>query len=91
MTRCWCGADNPQKAPLYGGCNGIGTVECLCGGDSCVCHHHGAAECDGCPECDPTVVIEEYDFFCHDSHAPEDDGSPAESRARPAPPSSLTK
>lgn len=44
---------------LRGDCNGLGTIECLCGGDQCVCHNHGSVECQGCPECDPTAVIED--------------------------------
>lgn len=29
-----------------------GMIQCECGGDLCVCHHHGEYECPGCDECD---------------------------------------
>lgn len=29
-------------------CNGLGVVECLCGGDFCVCMDFGEAPCPGC-------------------------------------------
>lgn len=90
--KCWCGEANPYCAPLHGGCDGTGASECLCGGDLCICHNHGTVECDGCPECNPTVVIEEYDLYCHDSNDDGPDGSPpASDRRAPAPASSLTK
>jgi hypothetical protein len=65
VSRC-CGEKDAYFAPpRRGGCSGIGTIECLCGGESCVCHNHGEVDCDGCSECDPTEVIEEDDLFCH--------------------------
>lgn len=54
MSECWCG----MKGKLYfapvpaGGCGGLGTIECLCGGDLCVCHNHGEVQCPGCEECE---------------------------------------
>lgn len=35
-----------------GDCNGDGYVECLCGGDFCVCSNRGTIECGGCWACD---------------------------------------
>ena len=50
---CWCGEQHP--AYLTGGlaatCDGSGFLECRCGGDQCVCYHHGEVECPGCSEC----------------------------------------
>jgi hypothetical protein len=53
-----CGATGPaaelfdsavyQKLP----CGGLGVLECECAGeDNCNCHHHGWAQCPGCPDC----------------------------------------
>jgi hypothetical protein len=53
-------------APVHGDCNGLGSIECLCGGDQCICHNHGAAQCDGCPECEPTVVFDDADSWPHE-------------------------
>lgn len=50
--KCWCGEKNPYFAPVSGGCGGLGEVDCICGGDFCVCHNHGTVECDGCEDCD---------------------------------------
>jgi len=56
VIRCWCGesgtydelfADDLDGPP----CGGLGVLHCFCGGDFCVCHHHGEAECPGCEEC----------------------------------------
>lgn len=49
--RCWCGVKNPYYAPLPRWCEGSGTIYCRCGGDLCVCHWHGEAECLGCSNC----------------------------------------
>jgi hypothetical protein len=56
IVKCWCGVQGPatelfQRDMLDAGCGGWGHRICRCGGDQCVCHHHGAIECDGCPEC----------------------------------------
>ena len=53
VDKCWCGAVNPYccEAPASEGCGGAGWIECLCGGDQCVCHNHGQVACDGCPDC----------------------------------------
>lgn len=50
---CWCGVKNPYYAPVEGTCGGTGMIECHCGGDLCVCHNHGEAECFGCEYCEP--------------------------------------
>lgn len=57
LVTCWCGAVGTYDElfaddfPL--GCGGTGFLECECGGDLCVCHHHGEpTECPGCDECD---------------------------------------
>ncbi len=53
---CWCGAtgtyDELFADDLDDGCGGTGELTCYCGGDQCVCHHHGHAECPGCEDCD---------------------------------------
>jgi hypothetical protein len=50
---CWCGTRNPYFAPLPDRCGGDGHLDCLCGGDFCVCHNHGDMECFGCEDCEP--------------------------------------
>lgn len=63
---CWCGAVGTADE-LFGddvysqNCGGSGYLECECGGDFCVCHHHGEVECEGCEDCDDT----DYDW-CDD-------------------------
>lgn len=53
---CWCGATGTYEdlfddSTLPDRCGGSGTLHCECGGDFCVCHHHGEVECDGCEDC----------------------------------------
>lgn len=55
---CWCGEHNPYFSTLTETCGGTGTLYCICGGDFCICHNHGEAECGGCPDCEDD---EEYD------------------------------
>ena len=55
--KCWCGAvgliDEMFDSEPYGKtCGGLGEILCECGGDFCVCHHHGSIECDGCEDCE---------------------------------------
>lgn len=52
IAPCWCGEqrgrfvfDDPEP------CGGLGVIQCTCGGDQCVCHHHGEYECPGCVDC----------------------------------------
>jgi len=55
---CWCGAELSDDDlltmldELPPTCGGTGTMHCHCGGDQCVCHNHGAVQCDGCEDCD---------------------------------------
>jgi hypothetical protein len=53
MVACWCGERRPYFGPLPARCGGFGHSPCLCGGEGCVCHHHGDIECDGCEDCQP--------------------------------------
>jgi hypothetical protein len=57
IIQCWCGARGTcdelfDEAGLDDSCGGTGCLQCLCGGDLCVCHHHGEMECPGCEDCD---------------------------------------
>ena len=58
IITCWCGAKGTYDElfdddGLDDGCGGTGYVECQCGGDLCVCHHHGQeVECLGCDDCE---------------------------------------
>ena len=57
LITCWCGAKGTYEElfdpTVFGeSCGGTGTLECLCGGDQCVCHNHGEVECPGCEDCD---------------------------------------
>ena len=55
LITCWCGAKGTYDelfAPLPAHCGGSGYFDCDCGGDLCVCHHHGDAECVGCADCE---------------------------------------
>lgn len=57
LITCWCGATGcPDElfddSGIDGGCGGTGTLDCLCGGDFCVCHNHGETECPGCEDCE---------------------------------------
>lgn len=56
LIRCWCGAVGTVSelfdSEVYEqSCGGSGYLYCECGGDFCVCHHHGEVECDGCEDC----------------------------------------
>ena len=64
---CPCGEKNPAYLVegLDASCGGSGMLQCRCGGDQCVCHHHGETECPGCPDCDA---------FDDDDDWTEDDG-----------------
>lgn len=53
---CWCGAvgkyDELFASDLDETCGGTGSLVCYCGGDQCVCHHHGETDCPGCEDCE---------------------------------------
>ena len=56
LIECWCGAKGTYEelfddSGLSCGCGGTGSIACECGGDICVCHHHGQVECPGCVDC----------------------------------------
>lgn len=56
VVECWCGEKGPisdlfDESGLDQTCGGLGVLTCRCGGDQCVCHHHGEIECPGCGEC----------------------------------------
>lgn len=51
MAKCWCGTPNPYFSSVSGSCGGTGMLDCICGGDFCVCHNHGEVECFGCRDC----------------------------------------
>lgn len=54
---CWCGAAGTYDElflsdGLGDSCHGTGVLDCHCGGDLCVCHHHGETDCVGCHDCE---------------------------------------
>lgn len=56
IVTCWCGAEGTVEdlfdCDVYEQtCGGSGVLYCECGGDICVCHHHGEVACDGCDDC----------------------------------------
>lgn len=67
LFTCWCGVtgvfEDMFDDEVYGEtCGGNGVIYCYCGGDFCVCHHHGDYECDGCEDCES----EDWDDFNSD-------------------------
>jgi len=55
--KCWCGVvgnydEMCDDAFLPETCGGLGVMDCLCGGDLCVCHNHGEVQCFGCEDCE---------------------------------------
>ena len=79
IITCWCGAQGTYPelfdSALYADtCGGTGYLDCHCGGDLCVCHHHGQeVECPGCRDCldgaDGDFGTDDYDPEDYD---PED-------------------
>lgn len=68
LITCWCGAAGTfeelfDSAVFQNTCGGLGILECRCGGEFCVCHHHGQLECPGCADCE-----------CDDDEDPFGDG-----------------
>lgn len=64
LITCWCGASGTydelfDDSCLDDCCGGSGELHCECGGDFCVCHHHGSTECPGCPDCESE---DDYDW-----------------------------
>ncbi len=57
IVTCWCGEQGTAEElfsddPFLDNCGGTGFLYCHCGGDLCVCHHHGQEiECPGCEDC----------------------------------------
>lgn len=54
--KCWCGAEGTfeelfDQSVYLDTCGGTGFLDCVCGGDFCICHHHGETECFGCVDC----------------------------------------
>jgi hypothetical protein len=67
IFECWCGASGTYEqlfddSTLRDTCGGQGYYECLCGGDFCICHNHGQAECYGCPDCEDDSDDDYPDF-----------------------------
>lgn len=68
IITCWCGATGTYDElfdddGLDDRCGGLGELHCQCGGDLCVCHHHGAVECPGCEDCEPDDYGDDYDDY----------------------------
>ncbi len=66
IITCWCGVSGTYEelfddSGLDESCCGQGMVNCTCGGDFCVCHHHGETECPGCEDCDCGEPEDDYD------------------------------
>ena len=64
---CWCGERHAwfSDSDLDDQCGGSGELPCYCGGDLCVCHNHGAAECYGCEDCEgyDDDFEDDYDYY----------------------------
>ncbi len=63
---CWCGAVGTfselfDSEVFEQSCGGSGYLRCECGGDFCVCHHHGEVECYGCEDCDCDFDDDDFD------------------------------
>lgn len=68
IINCWCGATGYYEdlfdEDLYDeSCGGGGVLYCFCGGDLCVCHHHGETECPGCDDCDRNECGDDHDDY----------------------------
>jgi len=67
IIQCWCGAKGTydelfDDEGLDVRCGGMGVLYCECGGDMCVCHHHGETSCFGCPDCECNDQYDEDDL-----------------------------
>lgn len=63
---CWCAAEGCydqlfESNWLDTRCRGTGVLYCHCGGDLCVCHHHGEVDCYGCADCESDDEYYLYD------------------------------
>ena len=71
---CWCGASGTHDElfddEVYSQtCGGGGYLNCMCGGDFCVCHHHGEIECYGCVDCDGCDDDDDYYYGDEDDES----------------------
>lgn len=72
--KCWCGEEGDIDElceDVPGACCGTGMLECLCGGDFCVCHNHGEIECPGCEDCRHLGLDDVFEIY--DVLEPDDD------------------
>lgn len=76
IITCWCGAMGTldellSDEPYDDTCGGTGFVYCYCGGDICVCHHHGQEiECPGCEDCEGD--LDDWDEDWSDEDEPDE-------------------
>lgn len=68
LMQCWCGAQGAYEdlfndAFLDRTCGGTESLNCYCGGDLCVCHHHGSTDCPGCFEAEGFCVVRGPDLL----------------------------
>jgi hypothetical protein len=80
---CWCGERGTydelfDPSGLEEACGGTGVIHCFCGGDFCVCHHHGGAGCPGCEDCD----LGEVDFDPEADYADDEEDEPEADHGR---------
>lgn len=74
FVKCWCGMEG-RACDLFDSdfldesCGGTGILNCHCGGDLCVCHHHGETECFGCPDCEGEDDWEDGDENCYQTES----------------------
>lgn len=57
-----CDEPNAHFEEVDGSCGGSGTLQCICGGDFCICHNHGEVDCPGCEDCDGNGDFDDDDF-----------------------------
>lgn len=89
IITCWCGVsgtfDELFEEPEARSCYGTGMLDCLCGGDMCVCHNHGEVQCDGCEDCcsgDEHDDDDDAGDLDDDDWSDVDEASPASERAQ---------
>ena len=80
IITCWCGEEGTEEElfsddPYLDTCGGTGFLYCHCGGDLCVCHHHGQEiECPGCEDCEGDDADEWFNGYPGQLPSPEGDG-----------------